>query len=52
MDWLESGVFFAVRADGCTRNIGYSSRNGVFSAVRDDVISRTVSSECSAFEYS
>jgi hypothetical protein len=26
MDWLESGIFCAVRADGCARNNEYSDR--------------------------
>jgi hypothetical protein len=30
MDWLEIGVFCAIRADGCTRNNGYSNRGTVF----------------------
>jgi hypothetical protein len=31
MDRLESGVFCAVRADGCALNNGYSNRRTVFS---------------------
>jgi hypothetical protein len=31
MDWLESGVFCAIRADGCARNNVCSKRGTVFS---------------------
>jgi hypothetical protein len=33
MDWVENGVFFAVRAVVCARNNEYRNRNGVFYAV-------------------
>jgi hypothetical protein len=33
MDWLESGVNYALRADGCARNSGYSNMGTVFSVV-------------------
>jgi hypothetical protein len=31
MDWLKSGVFCAIRADGCACNNGYSNSEIVFS---------------------
>jgi hypothetical protein len=37
MDWLESGVFCGIRADGCVRNTGIFV-NGVFYAVRVEML--------------
>jgi hypothetical protein len=38
MNWLESGVFCTVHADGCTRNNGYNNEQRFLCGPRQGVI--------------